>query len=182
MVPARAPVLHHPITTQSAALRVSMMNKRASTATIIIRTIISCPKNSHGPLNPYDANRTYRVSANHMTAIPMTESVSIVRACDDRQTKRNSKRCQQYHYLSHINLLINNDAQSVSGNNRSAILACCAAGLKPLPGFISHLTRVLARTTLQAFGFNANGSGSFAVYLKANAKYTAPIMKMNETI
>ena len=89
-----------------------MMNKRASTAAmvVIVRVIIPCPKNSHGPSNPYDANR---VCANHTNAIPMTESVSIVRACDDRQTKRDAKRCQQYYYLSHIDLLINNNSCSM---------------------------------------------------------------------
>ncbi len=130
---APMPVLSYPVTTPGAALEISIMNKRASTATlvIIVRVIIPCPKNSHGPSKPYGADR---VCANHANTISMTVSVSIVCACDDRQTKRDAKRCQQYYYFSHIDLLINNNSYSMLCNNRSALLAGCGAGLKLLQG------------------------------------------------
>ena len=83
MMSAPMSVLSYPVTTPGAALGISAMNKRASTATlvVIVRVIIPCPKNSHGPSKPYDANR---ICANHANTIPMTVSVPIVRACDDR--------------------------------------------------------------------------------------------------
>lgn len=138
VISAPMPVLSYPMTTPGAALGISTMNKRASTAALIvvIRVIIPCPKNSHGPSNPYN---THRVCANYTNTISLTESMSIVCACDDRQPKHDAKRCQQYYYLSHIDLLINNNSCSVIGNNRSALLAGRAAGLKLLQSLISQI-------------------------------------------
>jgi hypothetical protein len=109
MISASMPVLSYPMTTPDAALGISTMNKRASTAAlvVVIRVIIPCPKNSHGPSNPYN---THRVCANYTNTISLTESMSIVRACDDHQSKHDAKRCQQCYYLSHIDLLLNNNS------------------------------------------------------------------------
>src|ERR1044072_6254305 len=121
VISAPMPVLSYPMTTPGAALGISMMNKRASTAALIvvIRVIIPCSKNSHGPSNPYN---THSVCANYTNTSSFAESMPIVRACDDHQPKHDAKRCQQYYYLPHIDLLINNKSCSVIGNNRSAHL------------------------------------------------------------
>ena len=114
------------------------MNKCASTAAmvVIVRVIIPCPKNSRGPSYPYDA---HGVCANYANTIPLTESVSIVCACDDRQAEHDAKRCQQCYYLSHVDLLIKDNSCSIAGNNCSALLARRIAGLKLLPGLISQI-------------------------------------------
>jgi len=87
----RQPALNHHTTVETAALGISIVDKRAPAATVIILAIIPHAEHSHWPsLNSHDADRPNRIYANH--ARPMTVSVSIVRACDGCQPKRNAKR------------------------------------------------------------------------------------------
>ncbi len=129
------PALSYPVTPPGSTLEIPIANKHAPTVAIIVGTIISYAKNPpDGPMKPYDANRAHGICANHTNPVPLTEPVSIVRACDDHKAKRDSKRCQKCYDLSHIDLLINN-TQFIP-----AIIVprrCCVeAQVKLLPGLI----------------------------------------------